>query len=295
MEVANVESSPDFSGEEAFYLFQAIAFQRSRTALEINKTMPATEKMLLELFRHHLKREADAEFYDEFVKHLKAGNMSVTEPPNETIGRCISVALESTLGIMDLQLCLLRNRTDYPFIFSDAPVVFYNTHCINVQNRGVIGMQAPGLQIFYPLDPWTLAMLFDRDKYSGPFRGYMQYDIHNRADISQLNALQIHHSLNAVYYGDPQHEHYTSDLWQAHRRKRRSLDMRFSASANFLIDGKPPEGELMHSFEPQINHNLELSFVTCDRIAEIDYVPMPRDREIHEELRKRDRELDESK
>lgn len=288
IDVANNASSPDFSPEELFQLFQAVMFQRGRTALEIDKSSDATSQFILEMFKHHLRNSGDVKKVDELIRHIDSGNVSVTEDPSATIARSVDIALSNVLGITDLHLCLIRNRTDYPFIFSDAPVVFYNSYCRDVRNRGVLGLQCPGLQIFYPLNAWTLALLIDGNKYTGPFHEYLQFDLCSRAEVSQINALQLHHSLNAVYFGDPSHQQYIHDLWLAHRRSIRSLRHKCVVGADFWVDGKPPEGELIQQFEPQIDFKLDLSFIGCDPIAEVDYVFTPRSPELWDELRHRE-------
>ena len=286
LDIAHDVSSPDFTPEELSNLFEAIAFQRGRTALEIEKSAPAKAKWRLELFKHHL-RHSDVENADEIIHHIDAGNVTVTEPPHASVGLSVRIFLESTLAITDLNLSLIRNRTDYPFIFGDAPVVFYNSYCRNVRNRGVLGLQCPGLQIFFPLDSWTLALLIDDGKYTGPFNEYLQFDVHNRGDVSQLNVLQLHHSLNAVYFGNPQHEEYVQDLWHAHRSSLRTPETKCVVDAEFWVDGRPPEGELMQVFEPQIDYNLKLSFIDYQPVAEADYVFTPRSPELRDELRQR--------
>lgn len=267
-------------------------FQRGRTALDIEKQTSAMEKMILEAFKHYLQHSGDINRIDEMIHHIDSGNFAVSEPASATVVRSVSIAPESTLGIMDLNLCLLRNRTDYPFIFSDAPVVFYNSYCRNVRNRGVLGLQCPGLQIFFPLNPWTLALLIDGKKYDGPFNDYLQFDLYNRSDVSQLNALQLHHSLNTVYFGDPVHESYVQELWCAHRATISPLGDNCVVGADFWVDGKPPEGELIQVFEPQIGYDLSLSFVKCEPIAQADYVFAPRSPEIRDELREREKQRD---
>jgi hypothetical protein len=286
--VANEASSPDLTGEELYHFFQAILFQRSRTALEIDKSASATGKLALEMYKHHLLGVGDPES-TEILNAINAGYVTVTENPSATVVRQVSIGLENTLAITDLDLCLLRNRTDYPFIFSDAPVIFYNSYCRNVRNRGVLGMQCPGLQIFYPLNPWTLAVLFDGDKYNVPFDGRLQYDLYERSDVSQLNALQLHHSLDAVYFAEPQDIPYVHDLWSAHKPWLKSIQDQLIVGADFLIDGERPDGELIQFFEPQLELDLSLSFMSCQPIAEVDYVYSPRSPSIWMELRQREK------
>jgi len=288
LDVANNLESEDLSAKEIADFLGAVMFQRSRTALEIAKSKSAHEKMALQMFRHHIKCSKNIDRAVEMISHIDAGNVTLTENPATTVCRSICTAFDLILGITDLNLCLLRNRTDYPFIFSDAPVVFYNSYCGNVRNRGVLGLQCPGLQIFFPLDSWTLALLIDSEKYDGPFRGFLQHDLYNRSDVSQINALQLHHSLNAVYFGNPQHEQYVFELWNAHRHSIRSIRDQYVIGPDLWVDGKPPEGELHQIFEPQINFDMSLSFIECNPISQQDYVYSPRSPEIREELMQRE-------
>jgi len=51
------------------------------------------------------------------------------------------------------------------------------------------------------------------------------------------------------------------------------------------VDGKPPEGELMQLMEPQLDFDLDLSFIECDPVAETDYVYTPRSPDLRDEVR----------
>ncbi len=159
----NADAQP-LEYEEFAALCDAIVFQRARTATEVVKRAKAIEDMHLFWFRCELENEKSEEFLRKFDQAWAAGEMTIAEPDASAVGRIISVMLENAPLIRDLGICLIRNRTDYPFIFSDSPVVFYNTYAYAVRNRGVIGMQCPGLQIFYPLNRWISVMLYDRDR-----------------------------------------------------------------------------------------------------------------------------------
>ncbi len=287
LEVAWKKGAPFFSPEELAWFFEAVVFQRGRTALEIEKTFPAREKFLLECFKHYLKHSPRVENVDEIVREIEAGNVRLTQRPSATIAQVLSIALESRLLITDMSLCLLRNRTDYPFIFSDAPVVFYNTYCRKVRNRGVLGLQCPGLQIFYPLNSWTTALLFDADKYECGFKDFLAYDVVERSDVSQMNALQLHHSLSTAYFGDPRHEEYVQELWNAHRASLSVPRYQSRIRPNLLVDGRPPKGDLLQVLEPQLPFDLNLSFVHCNPVSEHEYVYRPRSPELRKEVQDR--------
>jgi hypothetical protein len=285
LDVANSSSAPFFSPREYVLLLEGIVFQRARTAAEARRHAQSMEEMQLFMFRRFIEEQDDIERRQEMLDAIDRGEISITEPTSVTAAKCITESLPLARLIRDLSLCLVRNRTDYPFIFSDAPVVFYNKYCEKVRSRGVLGLQCPGLLIFYPLDQWTCAILYDSDKYHGAFRGYVQYDAHQRADISEINKLQIYSAQKAVYFGNPLHEDYVHDLWRAHRPLLAKPESSCRINPNLWIDGKPVEGDLIQLMDPQLNTTLNLSFLECHQVSQADYKYKPRDPELHASVR----------
>src|SRR4029077_14123209 len=96
--------------------------------------------------------------------------------------------------------------------------VSYNTLYRNVTDRGVLGYQTPGLQIFLPVDSRTLIMLLDAEAYAGRYRDSLTVDVDSRCDVSQMNALQLHHSHRAIDFADARDSDYVLELWDAHAR-----------------------------------------------------------------------------
>jgi hypothetical protein len=287
LKIAAEGGSTRITIEDLFRFFQSIMFQRARTALEIQKSTDAKCKMQLAAFRHYISHKEHAD-REDILRAIDDGKVNVNEKPHANVAESIGIFLPMTIGITDLHLCFLRNQTDYPFLFSDAPVVFYNTWAWHVRNRGVLGVQCPGLQIFYPLSRNVVAMLIDPERYNGVWADEIVLDVNHRADVSQLNALQMHHAMSTVYFSDAADAPYVQDLWSAHRPRLEKLQSIYTDKSDFIVNGQPPEGELMHMFEPQVNHPLSLSFVDCQPISEHQYAYKPRDREIHDELKKHD-------
>ena len=159
LEVAWVKSAPFFNQDEYVWLLQGIVFQRCRTAAEARRRAMAAEDLRLFWLRKHIEERNDVVRRDEILRAIDRKEISITLPRSVVVAQSIVDSLPNTFLISDLSLSLIRNRTDYPFVFSDAPVVFYNKYCELVRNRGVLGMQCPGLLIFYPLDNWTCAIL----------------------------------------------------------------------------------------------------------------------------------------
>ena len=224
---------------------------------------------MLEMFKQHLMHQTD-QMSARIVKEIERGAVNVTAQPQAMVIQSIDIALESTALISDLTAYILRNHTAYPFIFGDAPVVFCNTLYQRVVRRGVLGLQTPGLQIFYPLNSESMLLLIDHDGYRGRFKNSPFIDVTERSDVSQLNALQLHHSLNTIYFAVAQAGEYVLDLWNAHKGRIVQPAINGTWKRGWLVDGKPVS-DLYHSFEPQLSIRLQLSFIECDPISDQDF------------------------
>ena len=124
-------------------------------------------------------------------------------------------------------------------------------------------------------------MLFDRQAYLGCERGPF-IEIAEPSDVSNLNALQLHHSQQAVYFANPRHAAYVRQLYAVHKPLMVKPLMEFRVRNDLLIDDKPSQGEVLHSFEPQLNHELSLSFISCDVLDPSEFVFRRRSPELVE-------------
>jgi hypothetical protein len=269
IELAWGKTPEPLAPEHLAWLWEAVLFQRARTPLEREKKSPAMEALYLEVFKEHLRHAEGIRNRGEVLTDIERGAIRITQAPQSSVAFSIVSALTHVLLISDLDFHLLRNDTQYPFIFSDSPVVFYNTYYRNVRDRGVLGIQTPGLQIFYPLDPRTLLMLIDNQAYSGRYADSLHVDISQPSDVSQLNALQVHNSLDAVYFVDRKHAAYVSDLWQTEKPRVVQPKNRLQFVKAQLVDGSI--ADVYHMFEPQLNVGLDLSFIECTPIYPADY------------------------
>jgi len=244
-------------------LLNALVFQRNRTEHEIHKLTPMHERFTdlhIEMFRNHLKNSPDPS-RQEMVDALDSGKFEIEINPQFVVLQAISLAFRNAPVLRDLRVSLLRNRTPQPFVFSDAPVVFVNTYCRKIKDFGVLGLQSPGLQIFWPLDPRTAIMLADQDIYDGAYLNSLRVDVTVASDISHLNAIQLHHSLQTIFFADKGSSDYVHNLWSQHRDKLGTIRTEVRVAPGFQ-DGAPI-GDILHAFEPQIPHRLDLSFIFC--------------------------------
>ena len=108
----------------------------------------------------------------------------------------LSMADEVTNAIADLNFRVLSHPKSV-FITSDNPVFFYNQYCEQAQNTGITGATRIGLQIFAPLSPRHLLMLFDGGTYD-----YIKSRTLTDSDIETLNGLQVLSAARNVYFDD---------------------------------------------------------------------------------------------
>ncbi len=269
LQVAWNESAPLWSEQDYMCFLQSLLFQRARTVHQAEKVAPALENTLLQLFKESLEEKDDA----DIIKEIDDGCISISEKMCATVGRNIQAALECVPLILDLDIHLLLNKTELPFIFSDAPVIFINTYLHNIKTRGTLGLQLPGFQIFWPLDSRTMVMLLDGTKYEGPYKNRLRYDITTERDVTQINALQLHNSMDTIYFGVASCTKYVANLWRTHRSTIKMPIFEYHTRRDLLIDGHLTEHPILHVFEPQLNYMPDISFLKCEPVSARQYHP----------------------
>lgn len=103
----------------------------------------------------------------------------------------------------DLQVTVVRNRTETPFITSDDPAVLTNRwHVQNPRGRGfAFGVRSAGAIMLLPLSPDVLALLHDPEVYIVPHQeGTIQ--VERDGDVRALNDHQILNCAANLYFGD---------------------------------------------------------------------------------------------
>ncbi|MGE8676667.1 MAG: DUF4238 domain-containing protein [Achromobacter kerstersii] len=101
----------------------------------------------------------------------------------------------------DLKMKLLLNRSDVEFITSDNPVVLYNQ--IFEPSKPALGsntgLACKGLQIFLPLSPTHLLVMYDGGTYRIGEKRSDSAIITNPNDVRQFNDLQYLNSFENLY------------------------------------------------------------------------------------------------
>jgi hypothetical protein len=111
----------------------------------------------------------------------------------------LGIAAQTSHVLLDLRPLLLVNDTQYAFVTSDSPVVFFNSWCRGWRGGGVTGFASTGLQIVLPLTPHHALLLFDAEVYSVMSQTGARR-VTSYRDIKGINALQLLSATSNLYY-----------------------------------------------------------------------------------------------
>jgi hypothetical protein len=137
-----------------------------------------------------------------------------------------AIALKNSLEtgpllLSDLTPIILINRTEMEFIFSDSPVVLYNSFFNDKDGYRSSGIQAHGLQIFCPLNSKTMLILFDSNYYSFKKNQCNNIDVTSESDVDALNALQFLNCIKWIFFTDKTR---TKSIGAQHSRLDKSIN-----------------------------------------------------------------------
>ncbi|TVT38609.1 DUF4238 domain-containing protein [Hymenobacter setariae] len=180
----------------------------------------------------------------------------------------------------DLRAVLLKNNTSYPFITCDNPLVKYNQY-LEKRNKhgGTVGHAQIGLQLFMPLDPTTMLLLYDPWVYKVGGKGASLVTTINEQDVEALNLLSVVNCDKVLYFNQQATKESLNRLAiKATRYPGANIPVTVKyyadpasarkGSTKFGLD-KPTElgDELLHSYMPPPRTNLTLSFISLTKQA----------------------------
>lgn len=262
--------------QEYTELISFILWQSGRT----NKAGQDTLKGINDIFDYLKPDLATMKEAKELGLTLDSFNkvkISFKKPALETSYR----ALSSTPLLFDMQLVILINESKVEFITSDSPTVLFNTYFNGKSKGGQTGYANKGLQIFLPIAPHCMVLLYDPNYYTIPFKENLTYVIKKNKDVRRLNGLQVVFGFNNIYFRNYKH----SDIIQQFH------DLRHEREEKTFIEslGTRPEGkgtaELIHFAKDNAIYDLsKLSFLIINPNA--DNIPGIRNLEVLKEHRK---------
>lgn len=186
--ILDTNTLPKPLSKEAGVLLVFTIFQYARTKDMADMHDDIAEKLIKAMMEHD-------SYIDKEV--LEKVTIKLTKPA----GLAIDSAAKSIYVASDLKTKVLINRTAVEFITSDNPVVLYNQmfERSNPALGSNTGLTCKGLQIFFPLSPTHLLIMYDGAAYKVGEKRSDSAFITNPNEIRQFNDLQYLNSFENLY------------------------------------------------------------------------------------------------
>jgi len=204
---------------------------------------------------------------DKLVKTIFAGDKELAPYfPHVRIGfdgaarEATAIHVTHAPYCFDLDIKVLNNNTRLPFVISDNPAVTYNMWLEHLTYRSNTGLHARGLQIFLPLNPNHVVLLYDQEIYKVGSRKSSWIEDMNEADVRAVNDLQWLNASKCVFIPPSTPYGEIRRLAETNTRRRRN---QLSIVREFK---QPPTEEgsrrsLIMTTRPDIRAWLSLSFI----------------------------------
>lgn len=169
-----------------------------RSISEPGYTLSDQHRRILKLFwlLQHLRTEEASRRVIEMNEGLRktAGikDGSFRLEIREAVQIAMRTFADAIHSVSDLKVCLLRNRTQVPFVTSDDPAILTNRWYLqSPKTKGMsFGIGSAGNIFALPLSPVVLCLGYDGDVYSVPHKnGWV--DVRQHSDVEALNQHQF--------------------------------------------------------------------------------------------------------
>ncbi len=125
-------------------------------------------------------------------------NISYEEPAAFVMSYFLNMNKKSFDG---MDLIILKNDTDIPFIISDNPLVMYNQFMANRNScLGKASMVSKGLQMIFPISPKYILFYYDKSVYK--LKNKLKVENVTFSDVTFLNKLQFINSNICSYFNN---------------------------------------------------------------------------------------------
>ncbi|WP_316200661.1 MULTISPECIES: DUF4238 domain-containing protein [unclassified Bradyrhizobium] len=270
----------DLTVEHALAGMEGAAAELINNAILKNEAVPrpfSAEHIILSHFivlqaaRTNYEADAMAESTDKLFKTIYRGQFDDLDQYEigfeDPVLMSLQVASRMVPAVYDLKIKLLRNNSGLGLITSDNPIVRHNQHFEGNERAGHTGLGQAGLQIFLPLSPKYLILLYDAQTYKVGEKNCRVVTISSSDDVVALNELQWLNAHENVYFSEGEE---ASVHAQALRVVRRRRDEKSSVKEHPLVDREPdPEPEttrgLLHEFRPGLDVRLRGGFMKIRR------------------------------
>ena len=248
--ILNNMKVPEKNGEHIpLYLFVALQLLRTkRSANKINQLIDIIHKKVLTL---------DSKFNDVDIEEYEFGY----DTPSIMSLKLLPEMAEA-IDDLDMHLVIIKNNRS--FITSDNPVIRYNQYCEGIPDVGTNGGLSRGLQIFLPLSPKLLLILYDENIYKVSSKKLLMSNSATNNDIESLNLFQVISAEDNLYFSEWDEKDKIKKL-VAQSESVDSLDD--IQEKEYAEVGNEDKSRIIQTFELVPNMKLNLSFLKVRREA----------------------------
>ncbi|MGP1384287.1 MAG: DUF4238 domain-containing protein [Thainema sp.] len=183
------ETSISIEDRHAILIFVSVLYFR---------TVEATEKALsfMESFYQSIVEQIVAlnGFNPDHTPRLKIN----LQNPSDLTSRMVFQGFIDAKILIDLDLHIIKNNSDLGFCISDHPVFLYNWFYKDLKHPAVTSLTAKGLQIFLPISPNLLILLYDSDTYKVGKKNSSITESEDINDVEILNSFQLLNSRSII-------------------------------------------------------------------------------------------------
>lgn len=213
-----------------------------------------------------LDEMADAFFkyaFQEKFKELDADSFKIGFKEPGTFS--VAMGMQTYELLIDMEWLLVETNGRQEFITSDAPVVFYNQFFDSRREGSNTGAATKGLQIFFPLSPDLLLVLYDGNVYRAETKPKNSLVARNLpdTDILEINKLQFVSAYENIYFCNNGFDvERLSRLGIKYRRSRKNSQKVFPQWEN-----EERRSELIMTSNEDVRTDLALSFLKVKKSA----------------------------
>lgn len=252
-QITQISTIPKYLSKEYLNMFYYVMILGGRTKFVEKELNQLVDNNFQLLKRHDTRLNSIAKDV-----HLKIKNAALLGI--ETVKNGVQCAL-------DLKCKVIVNRTKIPFIISDHPVVKRNSFLLEKKFKfGKTGLLTKGLQIFLPISPTTLLIIYDNWCYKIGDKKSNAISITNSNDIDGLNMLQLLYCNETVYFNHNIDESYIKRLYNR-VKDRRVKELISMELADRYSDSENMEHIIYRGQAVESCINLALSFIKLTKKA----------------------------
>ena len=229
-----------------------ILTQYGRTKYSADALDEMHDEMFKHIWREKIESELEGVNLDDFTIGIKDVSQFV-----------LGMTAQNYPLLLDLGYKLLVNRTDVEFVTSDHPVIMYNQLLSFRKIGSNTGIATKGLQIFFPISPEKVIVLYDSDVYRVGSDRKIVIEIEEHKDIYNINTLQACSCYENIYFRNE-----NLNVHALHRRVKPYMRTRKTGMKVFpQNDNQYQKSEIIMNFREDIQTNLSLSFMTIRKSA----------------------------